>query len=156
MPLISTSATDTPQERLSLYRAHGVTFGVLLVPWDALSRIQREAALHLATERGRGLAELRDFRRDYAHADDAARDQMIGALWLTAFLAGPIHLLDAEYWTAAVDAPDPVAGPDPRLEAFRAACLGALGEHEPPPPPGPGCRCPSCEKKYPKRRRGRR
>ena len=156
MPLISTSLTDTPQERLSLYRSRGVPFGVLLVPWDSLSRLQREVALHLAAEQGRELAGMDDFRRDAAHVDDAERGGMIAVFWLAGLLGGPIHLLDAEYWTRVIEAYAAAADPDPRLEAFRAACLEALGGYAPPPPPGPACRCPACEAKYAKRRRRRR
>ena len=129
---------------------------MLLLPWDLLSPVQRDAALLLARQEGRGLAQVDTFRRDAAHADEAGRGKMIAGLWLMGFMRVPIHPLDAEYWMGLVEAPDRHAGFDPRLEAFREGCDEALAEYEPPSPPGPGCRCPTCEKKHPKRRRGRR
>jgi hypothetical protein len=154
--MIQSSPDDAPGERLAQYRSRGFTRGVLLVPWDSLTRLQREAALLLAAEEGRELAEEDVFRRDAAHTADAGRAKMFAGLWLMRLMHAPIHPLDGEYWTGLAGDFDLATGFDPRVDAFREAGLEALKGYEPPAPPGPGCRCPACGKKYAKRRRRRR
>lgn len=157
MPMIPSSPDDdAPGERLAQYRSRGFTRGVLLVPWDSLTRLQREAALLLAAEEGRELAEEEFFRRDAAHTDDAGRAKMFAGVWLMRLAHAPLHPLDGKFWMGLYEAADHPAGFDPRLDAFREAGLEALEGYDPPPPPGPGCRCQTCEKKYAKRRQRRR
>ena len=146
MPLISTSWDDTPRERLSLYRAHEVTHAVLLLPFESLSRLQREVALRLAAEWGQELAEMESARAEIAHAEDPAVP--LAGLWLVRVSAGPIHAVDAMYWTQEADRWRVQEGTDPRIAAFRDAWREAAEASGPIPPPGPKCRCPACRGKY--------
>ena len=155
MPLISTTLGDAPEKRLALYRQHRVPHNVLLLPFDSLSRLQRDAALHLASEWGGELAEVDTARRDLAHADPDERDYQLAGLWLVRLLDGPIHLLDAQHWMDEVEKWKTGEGTDPRLFAFRDAWNEAIQTYGPAPPPGPNCACPTCKRTY-KKRKGKR
>jgi hypothetical protein len=113
MELFSTPPDATPEERLSLYRLRGLDYGILLIPFESLSRLQQEAALRLATEWGEELANVKPARRDIQHADNPWVP--LAGLWLLRLSDGPIHRSDAEYWTDAVEEWHNEKGSDPRL-----------------------------------------
>ncbi len=129
MELFSTPPDATPQERLSLYRLRGLDYGILLIPFESLSRLQQEAALRLATEWGEELANIEPARRDIQHADNPWVP--LAGLWLLRLSDGPIHRSDAEYWTDAVEEWHNEKGSDPRLLAFREGWKQAT-HHLPP------------------------
>jgi hypothetical protein len=156
MPLIPASRDDTPADRLALYRERGVTHTVLLLPWDSLSPLRQAAALQLAAEWGRELAEVDTARRDLAHAMAGDGELQLAGLWFIRLMAGPIHQADAHDWLAEVERWKDGEGTDPRLRAFADAWHQAVADQPPVPPPGPECPCPACTRTYPKRRRRRR
>lgn len=156
MPLISNSPDAGPADRLALYRERGITHSVLLLPWDALSPLRQGAALQLAAEWGRELAEVKDVRRDLAHANPEENGLRLAGLWFMRLMAAPIHQLDAHEWLAEVERCKDGEATDPRLRAFVASWHEAVAEQPPATPPGPDCPCPACTQVHPKRGRRRR
>lgn len=154
MELLTVLPDAPPEERLSLYRLRGIDYGTLMVPFDSLSRLQRQAALLLAAEWGRELAEVEGARADIAHNEDPTG--ALAGLWLVRILDGPVHPADGEYWAGEAQRWRGGEGTDPRLAAFRDAWREAVDALGPPPPPGPKCRCHACKEKYAARRRKHR
>jgi hypothetical protein len=156
MPLISTSLDETPEERFALYRQHRVAHSVLLLPFDSLSRLQQQAAIDLAAQWGRELAEVDTVRRDLAHSGPDESERQLVGLWLLRLLHGPVHLLDAQYWIEEGQRWKEGEGTDRRLIAFRDAWHQVLPSQGPVPAAGPSCGCPTCKERYRKRKGKRR
>jgi hypothetical protein len=152
VPLISASPDLNPQERLALYRARGLHHGILLVPFDSLSRLQQEAALLLASEWGRELADLDVARRDLMHTASEERARPLAGLWLMRILESPFHAVDGQYWAEEAERWTTGEGSDPRLAAFDEAWRTEAEGRADIPEPGPGCSCPACKARWGKRR----
>lgn len=156
MPLVPASSEATPRERLALYREQRVTHAVLLVPFDALSHLQQEAALLLAAEWGRDLAEVKEARRDIHHSPPEERVRPLVGLWVIRLLDGPIIQTDGEYWIDEAERWIAGEGTDPRLKAFCEAWDQAVPAHPAVPDPSPMCRCPACTKRWPRHKARRK
>lgn len=145
MDLNPTSLTSA-RERLASYRRRGVEHAILLVPFDALSRIAKLAALELAREWGRELAKVESARLDIAHADDPRRP--IAGLWVIRLVDRDTDLEDGIYWMEQVERWRDLEPGDPRLDAFLEGWEEATAGLPPVQPPGRKCGCATCAKRY--------
>jgi hypothetical protein len=143
MDLTSLAPDASPEERLSYYRGRGVSHAVLLVPFESLSRIAREAAIKMAAEWGRTLAEIKEARLDIEHAENPRRP--LAHLWLLRILGGPTHLVDGLLWADETERWIDDAEANPRLDAFWNGYQEAARTLPPVPPPSRKCRCEACK-----------
>lgn len=137
---------DQPEKRLSYYRLQGIEHPLLIVPFESLSRLAKQASLEMAGEWGRDVAAVPDARLDVEHADDARRP--LAGLWLMGILNKPVHPADAFYWTEEAKRWAAGEEADPRLDAYRSAYHAASEALPAVGPPGRKCRCAACKKRF--------
>ncbi|HEX8432920.1 MAG TPA: hypothetical protein VF625_16660 [Longimicrobium sp.] len=141
---------DQARGRLATYRGGGSPAGVLMVPLEALTSLEREASLLLAAEWGGELARVDRLRLEFVHADDPSF--RLAEMWLKALSNPPFSMTDMRRWVEDERRwREDGAAPDPRLVAFMDGWRAAASAYR-VPPPGPRCKCPSCVARRRKRR----
>jgi hypothetical protein len=142
MDLDSIFRESSAEERLATYRSRGIPHALLLVPFNTLSRLAKEASLQLAREWGREIAGIERMRIDVEHAEDS-RTILAGA-WLLSVSRETTHPVDGFYWINETKLWAQREQSDPRLDAFSEGYSEAAQALPPVRPPSSKCRCGTC------------
>lgn len=145
MDLHSRLPETTAEERLAAYRSRGISHALLLVPFDSLSRLARDASLQMARDLGGELAGRESMRVEVEHAADP-RAKLAG-VWLVSMAKEPTHPVDGLYWIAEAKLWVEREEADPRLDAFSEGYHEANQALPPVRPPGRKCKCATCRRR---------
>ena len=142
MDLDALFTDTTAEERLSTYRMLGIKHAVLIVPFESLSGLAKQAALTMAGEWGHDPSELRETGVIIEHANNPTLE--LGNVWLKRIIHGRAHPADVAYWIDQIERWAAGDEADPRLDTFRRAWRDVVDALPPVRPAGFKCRCASC------------